>query len=457
MAGIRITGMASGLPPNIVEQLMDAERIPVKQMEGKKSEKDDRLKLVKELETKVMDITKNLSELTNVRGFADKKFTTSDNTVVDGQLDPNTAMPGEYNLEVVELAEKPAAISNGFPDKNETQIGTGYIKFETHEGTKEVYITGKNSTLEGVANQINNADVGLKAQVLEDRKDKENPFKLLVSGMATGDDNQVAFPKIYLLDGDQDMYFDQSRASKNAKVKIDGFEIELPDNKAKDLIPGVVLDLKSAAPGKKISMSVKENLEAISGKVKNFVDAYNAALGFIQKQNQIQGGDKSGNPKLGPLGGDGLLRTIESSLRSAILNPVMGVESPIHRINELGITFNRNGTLELNQDKFNKVLNENPVGVGAFFRGDSFKTGFVQVIKQTVTNLTNGQYGGIANRKRGLESQIKQIDQRIDTKERQLQRKEEGLRMKFANLETKMSEMQAQQAKFAAMAAQGAG
>ncbi|WP_413580371.1 flagellar filament capping protein FliD [Bdellovibrio sp. HCB288] len=457
MAGIRITGMASGLPPNIVEQLMDAERIPVKQMEGKKSEKDDRLKLVKELETKVMEITKNLSELTNVRGFADKKFTTSDNTVVDGQLDPNTAMPGEYNLEVVELAEKPAAISNGFPDKNETQIGTGYIKFETHEGTKEVYITGKNSTLEGVANQINNADVGLKAQVLEDRKDKENPFKLLVSGMATGDDNQVAFPKIYLLDGDQDMYFDQSRASKNAKVKIDGFEIELPDNKAKDLIPGVVLDLKSAAPGKKISMSVKENLEAISGKVKNFVDAYNAALGFIQKQNQIQGGDKSGNPKLGPLGGDGLLRTIESSLRSAILNPVLGVESPIHRINELGITFNRNGTLELNQDKFNKVLNENPVGVGAFFRGDSFKTGFVQVIKQTVTNLTNGQYGGIANRKRGLESQIKQIDQRIDTKERQLQRKEEGLRMKFANLETKMSEMQAQQAKFAAMAQQGGG
>lgn len=455
MAGIRITGMASGLPPNIVDQLMDAERIPVKQMETQKGQKDDKLKLVGELETKVTDITKSLGELTNTRGFADKKFVSSDTSVVDGQLDPAAAVPGDYSVEVVSLAESPGAISNGFPDKNETQIGTGYIKFETPEGTKEVYINGKTSTLEGVAHQINMANVGMKAQVLEDRKDKENPFKLLVSGMATGDDKQISFPKIYLLDGDQDMYFNESRPAKNAKVKVDGFEIELPSNKATDLVPGVTLDLKSAAPGKVIHMNVKENLEVISGKVKSFVDAYNAALGFIQKQHQLQPGEKGGNPKLGPLGGDGLLRTIESTLRSTILNPVNGVETPITRINELGIAFNRNGTLDFNQDKFNKVLNANPQGVAAFFRGDGFQTGFVATVKTMIGNLTNGQFGGIANRKRGLESQIKQINQRIDTKERQLERKEDSLRQKFANLEQKMSEMQAQQAKFAAMAHQG--
>ncbi|HEX7675406.1 MAG TPA: flagellar filament capping protein FliD [Bdellovibrio sp.] len=455
MAGIRITGMASGLPPNIVEQLMEAERIPVKQMETQKAGKDEKLKLVTELETKVNDITKNLSELTNTRGFADKKFTSSDDTVVGGQLDPQAAVPGDYSLEVVQLAEQPGALSNGFPDKNETQIGTGYIKFETSKGTKEVYINGKTSTLEGVAHQINNAGVGLKAQVLEDRKDKENPFKLLVTGLATGDDKQISFPKIYLLDGDQDMYFDQTRPAKNAKVKVDGFEIELPENKSTDLVPGVTLDLKSAAPGKVIHMTVKENLEVISGKVKSFVDAYNAALGFIQKQHQLQPGEKGGNPKLGPLGGDGLLRTVEQSLRSTILNPVNGVESPIVRISELGITFNRNGTLDFSQDKFNKVLNANPNGVAQFFRGDGFKTGFVAVVKTAIGNLTNGQWGGIANRKKGLDDQIKQINSRIDTKERQLEKKEDSLRMKFANLEQKMSEMQAQQAKFAAMAHQG--
>ncbi len=443
--------MASGLPPNIVDQLMDAERIPVKQMEAKKTQEEDKLKLVSELEGKVNDITKNLSELTSTRGFADKKFISGDTNVIDGQVDPQSAVPGDYAMEVVQLAQKPGALSNGFPDKNETQIGVGYIKFETPDGTKEVYINGANSTLEGVAKQINSAGVGLTAQVIEDRKDKENPFRLMVSGLSAGDDNQVTFPKIYLLDGDQDMYFEQSREAKNAKVKINGFEIELPDNKSTDLIPGVTLDLKAAAPGREIRMSVKENLEVISGKIKSFVDAYNAALEFIQKQSKIQGSDGK-NPRLGPLGGDGMLRTVENSLRRIVLNPQLGVETPIRRIGELGIEFNRNGTLNFNQDKFNKVLNANPQGVAAFFRGDGFSTGFVSTLKREIGNLVNGQFGTIANRKKGLQDKINQANTRIENKERQLERKEESLRKKFADLEQKMSDLNAQQARVAAMA-----
>ncbi|MBV2168990.1 MAG: flagellar filament capping protein FliD [Bdellovibrio sp.] len=454
MAGIRITGMASGLPPNIVDQLMDAERIPVKQMEAQKTKQEDKLKLVTDLESKVSDITKNLGELTSTSGFMDKKFVSGDPNVVEGQVDPQTAIPGEYSIEVVQLAQKPAAISNGFPDKDETQIGVGYIKFNTPEGEKEVYINGNNSTLEGVMKQINAANVGLKAQVLEDRKDSENPFKLLISGLATGNDKQVTFPNIYLLDGDQDMYFDQSRAAQNAKVKVDGFEIELPDNKSTDLIPGVTLDLKSAAPGREIRMSVKENLEVISGKIKSFVDSYNAALEFIQKQSKLQAGEGK-SPRLGPLGGDGMLRTIENSLRRVILNPQVGVETPIRRIGELGIEFNRNGTLNFSQDKFNKVLNANPQGVAAFFRGDGFNTGFVSGLKREIGNLMNGQFGVLSNRKKGLQDRINQVNGRIETKERQLERKEDSLRRKFADLEQKMSDMQAQQARFAAMAPKG--
>lgn len=452
MAGIRITGMASGLPPNIVDQLMDAERIPVKQMETSKAKQEDKLKLVQDLDTKVNDITKNLSELTNNGGFSDKKFVSGDPNIVDGQIDPALAVPGDYSIEVISLAENPAAISNGFPDRDTTQMGVGYIKFETKDGTKEVYIKGANSTLDGVAKQINLANAGIKAQVVEDRKDKENPFKLIVSGLSTGDDKQVTFPKIYLLDGDQDMYFDQSRPSANARVKVDGFEIELPENKATDLIPGVTLDFKTAAPGKTVRMNVKENLEVISGKIKTFVDSYNAALDFIQKQHKITAAN--GKPALGPLGGDGMLRSVENALRRVVLNPQNGTGSPISRVGELGIQFNRNGTLEFSADKFNKVLNANPQGVAAFFRGDGFQTGFVSTLRREIGALTNGSFGVLANRKRGLESRIKQVNERIETKERQLERKEDSLRKKFADLEGKMSEMQGQQAKFAAMSQQ---
>jgi flagellar hook-associated protein 2 len=445
--------MASGLPPNIVEQLMEAERIPVKTMEADKTKQDDKLKLVTELETKVNDIVKNLGELTSTKGFADKKMVSGDPNVVDGTLDAAQAVPGDYNLEVLQLAEKPSAISNGFPDKDKTKMGVGYIKFKTSEGEKEVYISGGSSTLEGVSNQINASNMGLRASVVEDRKDKENPFRMIVSGVGTGDDKQIEFPKVYMLDGDQDIFFDQSKSAQNAKVKVDGFEIELPNNTVTDLFPGLSLELKQAAPGKNVRINVKENIEVISGKIKSFVDAFNGALGFIQTQHKLTGTNGK-SPTMGPLGGDGLLRSVESRLRSVISNPQYAVESPIKLLNELGIEFNRNGTLDFKQDKFNKVLQGNPAGVSAFLRGDGFKTGFVQTVKEAVTALVNPQSGPIGTRKKSQGDKITAINKRIDDKEKQLEKKEESLRRKFSDLESKMSGLNQQMGSVQAMAQQ---
>ena len=452
MAGIRITGMASGLPPDIVEQLMNAERIPLKNLETKKVKLQDTEKLVTDLETKISDINKNLGELVSTRGFNDLKLISSDPNIVDGSVDPDAVVTGDYGIEVVQVAHKPGAISNGFPDKNTTQVGVGYIKFHTSNGVQEVYINPSNSTLEGMANAINNAGYGLRANVLEDRKDSENPFRLVVTGLSTGSDKQVSFPTIYFLDGDQDFYFDETRPAQNAKVKVDGFEVEVPENTVTDLIPGVTLNLKQAAVGREIKLNVKENLETISGKIKNFVDAYNAALGFIQGQHKLSKG-QDGKERLGPLGGDSMLRQVENSLRRVIMAPQYGAGSKIERLQELGIEFNRNGTLNFNQDKFTKVLNSNPKGVATFLRGDGFSTGFVTTLKRETSFLLSQNFGAIANRKKSIGDRISRMDQQIENKERQLTRKEEQLTKKFGDLEAKMSNLQRQGGAVAAMGA----
>ena len=456
MAAIRFTGMASGLPPNIVDQIMEAERIPVKQMETKKTADEDKLKLVGELETKISDIPKSLAELVTTRGFQNNKLTSGDPNVIAGVVDPETSVPGSWQIEVKQLAQKPGALSIGFPDKDTTQIGTGYIKFKTPSGMQEVYINSENSTLQGVANAINSAGIGMRANVLNDRAEKENPYKILVSGLATGDDKQVEFPTIYMLDGDVDFSFEQSRPAQNAKIKVDGFDMEVPENIVKDIIPGVNLDLKQAAPGREIAVSVKEDYDVISGKVKTFVDAYNGALGWIQGQAKLTK-DKGGKEHLGPFGGDGMLRTIENNLRRVILNPQMGVESQINRISELGIEFNRNGTLNFSQDKFNKKLTSSPQDVANFLRGDGFTVGFVPTVKREVNNLMNVAVGPLAVRKKGITDRIKQADQRIERKEVELEKKEDSLRRKFSDLETKMSKLNSQGAALGAGGLGGGG
>jgi flagellar hook-associated protein 2 len=454
MGSVRLTGFSGAIPPNLVDQLVEAERIPIKQLEAKKVKQEDVIKVVGELETKVSEITKNLGELVGLKGFSDLKLITGDTNIIDGTVDPAAAPTGEYSIEVMKLAQKPGALTNGFPDKDKTQVGVGYIKFKTAEGEKEVYVNGKNSTLEGLQKTINNSGTGLRASIIEDRKDQENPFKILVTGLSTGESKDVSFPKIYMLDGDQDLYFETERKANNAIIKVDGFEVEVPDNKVDSIIPGVSLNLKAAAPGKEIKIYVKEDMEAISGKLKGFVDAYNGALGFIQNQSKLQKG-QDGRDKLGPLGGDSMLRTIEGTLRRIIQNPVLGVGGNIKRLSELGVEFNRNGTLNFTQEKFNKTLNSDPSSVANFLRGDGYSMGFIPVLKREVGNLLNGQFGAIANRKKGLQDKVNRMNDQISQKERQMEKKEESLRKKFADMEAKVSSMQGQGNAFKAMASGG--
>lgn len=254
-----------------------------------------------------------------------------------------------------------------------------------------------------------------------------------------------------MLDSDQDVYFDESRPAQNAKIKLDGFELEVPENKLDDVIPGVSLDLKQAAPGREVRVFVKENLEVISGKIQKFVEAYNGALGFIQDQHKLQKG-ANGKDGLGPLGGESMLRSIENVLRRVIQTPQLGVETPIRTVSELGIEFTRAGTLTFNTEKFNKILNANPKAVAAFFRGDGFQTGFVPVVKREIGNVTNSSFGAISNRKKVSSRRLTEWTLRLKHKERQLEKKDDQLRKKFADLEMKMSKIQGQGATFAAMA-----
>ncbi|MBL7687995.1 MAG: flagellar filament capping protein FliD [Bdellovibrionaceae bacterium] len=450
---IQFGSINTGLPPNIVEQLVDAERIPIKQIEVKKGKTGEKLKLVEDLQTKVQDIRKNLGELANTRGFTDVKLTSGDPNVIAGTVDPAAYQPGSWNVEVVQLAQKAAAMTNGFPDKDKTEIGVGYFRFNTADGAKDVYVNGANNTLEGAAKAINNAKVGVRATVINDRKEADAPWKLVLSSDGVGSDRSVEYPRLYFLDGDQDIYFDGHQEAKNGIVKVDGFEFEIGDNVLKDIIPGVTLELKQAAPGRSVNLTVKEDLEVVSGKIKSFVDSMNGVLSFIQTQNKM---DKATDTSK-TLGGDSMIRTVESRIRQLVQSPQYGIRGEIKTLNQLGIQFNRTGTLEYDQKKFNAVLAAKPEAVQEFFAGDGFSTGFIAAVRREVTNMTNPSFGPLSNRARGLKTQIEQMDQRIEQKERQLTRKEEQLRNKFARLEETMSRIKGQGAQVAAIASGGGG
>ena len=416
---IMIGGLSSGLPPNLVDQLIQAERMPLQNMETRRDKQENQLNLVGQLEEKLLGIQGTIGDLASPQGFNDLSVETGDANIVQGTVDPSMAPKGSWNIEVMELAQKAAAITNGFPDRDKTQIGTGYFRFRTPDGNKEVYINNSNNTLEGAAAAINSAGIGMRASVINDRSNPQRPFKLMIASDDVGGDNKISYPTLYFLDGDQDIFFDKKNEAKNGRVKIDGFEFEISDNRVQDLIPGLTLDLRQASPGRTVNVTVKENQEIVTGKVSEFVNKMNAALSFIQSQSRIDAGTDTS----WTLGGDSLIRTVENRLRSLIQNPQYGTESEIERLNQIGIEFNRNGTLELSEERFSSALMRDPEAVRKFFAGDGFNTGFVSSLRREINTLTNSAFGQLAVRKRSIQDNISRIDQGIENKERQLERR----------------------------------
>ena len=442
--GISGLGGGGALPPNIVEQLMNAERIPVQQMQNRKAKSENRLKLIGELETGLSGIKGSLSSIVAKGGFSDVQVVSGNDSVISGVADPDQAVTGSWNIEVLKMSGKPSALTNGVPDKDETKIGAGYIKFNLdnagEEVEKEIYVSEEGSTLEGIARTINRSGIGIKASIMNDRDDLDEPFRLVLSGDNMGKENGVGFPTMYFLDGEHDLYFEEERESKNGLVKIDGFEFGTNSNKIEDLIPGVTLDIKKSAPGQVINLTVKEDHEKVSGKLEEFVSSVNKVLGFIQGQNRLN--EKSDTSAT--LGGDSILRSVESRIRQFLQGTQVGIKGKIKRLSQLGVEFNRSGTLEFKKDKFNKALAESPKDVSAFLKGDGLTVGVIPGVKRLVGAFLDGGFGAVSSRKRSINSKISRIDKNISRKERQLEGKEKVLRRKFARLEEVVGGLKAQ-------------
>jgi flagellar hook-associated protein 2 len=147
--------------------------------------------------------------------------------------------------------------------------------------------------------------------------------------------------------------------------------------------------------------------------------------------------------RLGPLGGDSMLRMTQNRLRE-IIQDMQQTGSKYRRVIELGVEYNRNGTLNFNQDKFTKAVNAGPKEVVEFLRGDGRTTGFINHMKTKLGQITNTQTGVVTNRKKSMQDRMTQIDKRIERKEQSLAKREEQLRKQFSKMEETMSKLQGQ-------------
>lgn len=442
----------TGLPKDIVQQLVKVEEIPITRMEARKEKVESKKKLLTDLSKRVEDLKGEVAKNRGMRSFRELSVD-AETDAVKVVLDKNQAVPGSWQFEVMSLAKKSSVYTNGVEDKDKTYTGVGYISYALPDGSsRKIFVGSENANLTGIAKIINtNSEMGVKASVVNDGKSKDEPWRLVLALDKAGDAYKATWPDFYFVDGVTDLYIEDQREGVDAKVRIDGFEMELPENKIKDVIPGAVVDLKKAKPGEEFTITVKEDTVKITEKMTTIVDKINSVLAFIKEQNSLT--EKSDTSRT--LGGDSTLTQLEGRLRNVIFTPV-STSSGMKRIGDLGVTFTREGILGFDATNFEKALSADyraasEIVIGQY-RPDGTKTdGFLDNMSTMVDQLLAKPWGAISGRSKGLQTNIDQIDRQIENKRRMVEQKQRILQDKFSRLEETMSRIKGQGAGLAGL------
>ncbi|BBH53672.1 flagellar filament capping protein FliD [Fluviispira sanaruensis] len=437
MAGIRIN-TGSGIDPKMVDQLVEMEREPIKQLETRKKEVVNEQKSFGELKNHISALGTALNALRTKADFNKLKLTSSHPDIVDGTVD-NNAPIGTYELEVRNLAHTQKLLTQTFPDKDETPVGFGYMTIEFEDGKHfDVDIDPDKSSLNDVATQINSMGQGARAIVINTKEgiedSEEDNFRLLVMSEKSGKE-----AKIYIDPDTTYMEFKEQVTGRNLEMTFEDVKVYNETNKVTELFQGLVLDVKKAEPGTKVNIKIDYDVEKSLESIKKFVEAYNKANDFIDKQFQV-------NPdtnKAGILSKDNSLRTLRRSLQSALQYSIPNKK--YQTLADVGISTDpKTGALKYDESKAKQALSEDYVGVSKLFIQTDDSTGLGIRMSDAVRGMQNQQSGVISSKDREYKRILENFDKDLATKERLATQRAEGIRRKFAVVEQLISGMNAQ-------------
>jgi flagellar hook-associated protein 2 len=221
--------------------------------------------------------------------------------------------------------------------------------------------------------------------------------------------------------------FAQTQEALDAQITIDNdtYTVTSSDNTISDAIQGVTINLLEVnASGGQLTLSRDES--AISEAVEEFVDAYNS---MQESFSELSSGE---------LSGDGTLRLIESQVRS-IVGSSGGDGGAYTYASDIGISFQKDGTLTFNSTKLSTALQDDLTAVAELFAHDDQGLAFRL---DSLLDSMLGANGVIDAREDGLNNSVDSTNEDIERMQTRLELVETRFRNQFTALDLLLGELQ---------------
>lgn len=482
--GITIGGLGSGLDTGaIIDALMKLERLPIDQLEARKSKEQSKLTALSKLRSLVSDLKSKAEELSKRSSLLAFNVTPSEEGVASFAA-TGAAQAGNHTLTVERLAEIDRWAFDGVTDPAADLANAAgqAISFDVNGTNYSITLQQDSSSLEDVVGEINElAGEDVQASIVNTGTEDAPSYKLVLTATESGENfrltNIVSTVAGLTIDGtgpDVDGNAQSTNnltVGSNAVAVIDGLRVERETNEFTDVIVGVSLTAQSADPDLPIQFAVTVNKTAIKGKLEDFVDSYNEVVKYVNQQSTYNEDLGPG----GPLFGDSLLREVRGEISRALfdvdIDVVQNDAEGFSTLGLVGIKSQNDGTLRIDATVFDEKLADNldaladlfvdsdgfdnggaaPNSAG-YFEDQTADSGLAATLTRVIDRMFKTQEGPNSTVLKGLfdrrnetyNSNIKLFNDQIANKERYLEQYERTLIDRFARLEQVIGGLQSQ-------------
>ena len=387
---ITSAGVGSNLPiDSLISQLMQSEALPLTALAKKEASYQAKVSAFGSLSSALGTFQTALAALKNPSTFRTLTASSSDTSVLAAAASGKAAA-GSYNINVTKLAQAQSIASAGQASTTASigaggtttlsfQLGTitgGTLTDGTYAGasfaqsgeqaTGTVTINNNNNSLQGIRDAINAANLGVTATIVNDGSD--NPNHLVLTSTKTGATSSMkisvsgdaAIENLLAYDPAGTQNLKQNTVAQSAALTINGIAVSSESNSISNALEGISLSLSKVGTS---NLTVSRNSSALETGVTGFVKAYNDLNQTLKNLTTFNGVGKAN----GELLGDSTVQTIQAELRRTLSTTIDGLKGDYLTLSQIGVSFQKDGTLALDTSKLQTAISKNPDGVGALF------------------------------------------------------------------------------------------
>lgn len=421
MATISSPGIGSGLDSaGIVSKLMTAESQPLTSLQKDEDSVNAKISAYGQVQGSLSTFQSTLLSLSNINSINNITANSTDSSVAS-VTSTSSASAGNYTLEVSQLAQSQQLVSAGQVSST-TTIGSGTSTTVTFDfgtisgGTKDpstqkytgssftsngiasksITINSSNNTLTGIRDAINGAGMGVSATIINDGS--SSPYRLLLTNNQTGATQSMRIS----VSGDSavsslltedptnvsQQNFSETSASQNALFKINGVQITKTSNTVTDAIQGVNLTLNKTNTGSPINISLTNNTSGLASSINSFVSAFNTLDASLASMTSYDQTSKTG----AVLYGESTIAQARNQIKALITKALPSNAGGYTLLNNIGITFQKDGTLAVDNTKLNNAISTNFSGVANLFAANGSASDSLVQFTSSTSDTKPGSY-----------------------------------------------------------------